>query len=106
MPGLLAAGAAVAAALAAAPPAPGPSTRELERINWMELREWVPAGSETVLLPLGTLEAHGVTANGADILAPVANAPRIRTRRASASTRKARASRHSTPPRPRSISRA
>jgi creatinine amidohydrolase len=50
----------------------GPSTRELERINWMELREHVPARSRTVLLPLGTLEAHGVTANGADILAPVA----------------------------------
>jgi creatinine amidohydrolase len=49
-----------------------PSTRELERINWMELREWVPSRSRTVLLPLGTLEAHGVTASGADILAPVA----------------------------------
>jgi hypothetical protein len=49
-PGLLAArGAALAAALAAAaPPVAGPSTRELERINWMELREWVPARSETV----------------------------------------------------------
>lgn len=53
-------------------PAGAPSTRELERINWMELREHVPARSQTVLLPLGTLEAHGVTANGADILAPVA----------------------------------
>ncbi len=51
---------------------PDPSTRELERINWMELRAWVPARSTTVLLPLGTLEPHGVTANGADILAPVA----------------------------------
>jgi len=51
---------------------PQPSTRELERINWMELRELVPARSQTVLLPLGTLEAHGVTANGADILAPLA----------------------------------
>jgi creatinine amidohydrolase len=81
-PGLLAAaGAALAAALtAAAAPAAGPSTRELERINWMELREWVPARSETVLLPLGTLEAHGVTANGADILAPVAIARAIATR--------------------------
>jgi creatinine amidohydrolase len=52
--------------------APEPSTRELERINWMELREWVPVRSTTVLLPLGTLEPHGVTANGADIIAPVA----------------------------------
>jgi creatinine amidohydrolase len=50
----------------------GPSTREMERINWMEFREWVPARIDTVLLPLGTLEPHGVTANGADILAPVA----------------------------------
>jgi creatinine amidohydrolase len=49
-----------------------PSTREMERINWMEFREWVPGKVDTVLLPLGTLEAHGVTANGADILAPVA----------------------------------
>jgi creatinine amidohydrolase len=68
--------AAVPAPLAAAPASAqgpkGPSTRELERINWMELREWVPARSKTVLLPLGTLEAHGVTASGADILAPVA----------------------------------
>ena len=59
---------------------PGPSTRDLERINWMEFREWVPARVETVLLPLGTLEAHGVTANGADILAPVAIARAIAPR--------------------------
>jgi len=51
-----------------------PTTRDLARINWMELREWVPGRSTTVLLPTGTLEAHGVTANGADILAPVAMA--------------------------------
>jgi creatinine amidohydrolase len=66
--------------LAGVPAAGGPSTRELERINWMELREWVPARSQTVLLPLGTLEAHGVTANGADILAPVAIARAIAPR--------------------------
>lgn len=64
--------AALAAPLLAAEPPLAPSTRDLERINWMELREWVPSRSRTVLLPLGTLEAHGVTANGADILAPVA----------------------------------
>ena len=63
---------ALATPLAAAEPPKAPSTRELERVNWMELREWVPSRSTTVLLPLGTLEAHGVTANGADILAPVA----------------------------------
>jgi creatinine amidohydrolase len=54
-----------------------PSTRELERINWMELKEWVPSRIQTVLLPLGTLEPHGVTANGADIIAPVAIARAI-----------------------------
>jgi creatinine amidohydrolase len=54
-----------------------PSTREMERINWMEFREWVPAKINTVLLPLGTLEAHGVTANGTDILVPVAMAKEI-----------------------------
>ncbi len=40
--------AALAAPLAAAEPPPAPSTRELERINWMELREWVPSRSKTV----------------------------------------------------------
>lgn len=61
------------AAQTAAPTAAAqPTTRELERINWMELREFVPARASTVLLPLGTLEPHGVTANGADIIAPVA----------------------------------
>lgn len=67
---------------AAAAAAQEPSTRELERINWMEFREVVPARSDTVLVPLGTLEPHGVTANGADIIAPVAIAraiaPRVR----------------------------
>lgn len=56
------------------------TTRELERINWMEFREFVPSKVTTVLLPLGTLEPHGVTANGADILAPVAIAREIAPR--------------------------
>jgi creatinine amidohydrolase len=58
----------------------GPTTRELERINWMEFRDWVPAKIGTVLLPLGTIEPHGVTANGGDILAPVAMAHEIAPR--------------------------
>ena len=49
-----------------------PTTRELERINWMEFRELVPRQVDTVLVPFGTLEPHGVTANGADIIAPLA----------------------------------
>ena len=68
------------ASLAGAAEPGAPSTRELERINWMELREWVPARMDTVLLPLGTLEPHGVTANGADILAPTAIAREIAPR--------------------------
>jgi creatinine amidohydrolase len=58
----------------------GPSTREMERINWIEFRECVPGKVNTVLLPLGTLEAHGVAANGTDILAPVAMARAIAAR--------------------------
>ena len=54
-----------------------PSTREMERINWMEFAEWVPSRIQTVLLPLGTLEAHGAIANGTDIIAPVAIAREI-----------------------------
>jgi len=57
-----------------------PSTREMERINWIEFREWVPAKIQTVLLPLGTLEPHGVAPNGTDILVPVAMAREIAPR--------------------------
>jgi creatinine amidohydrolase len=57
-----------------------PSTREMERISWIEFREWVPAKIQTVLLPLGTLEPHGVAPNGTDILAPVAIAREIAPR--------------------------
>jgi creatinine amidohydrolase len=57
-----------------------PSTREMERITWIEFREWVPAKIRTVLLPLGTLEPHGVAPNGTDILAPVAMAHEIAPR--------------------------
>ena len=61
-------------------PSAGPSTRELERINWLELGGWVPKKIQTVLLPLGTLEPHGVAANGTDILAPLALARAIAER--------------------------
>ena len=55
-------------------------TRELERINWMEFKEVVPSKVQTVLLPTGTLEPHGVINNGADITAPVAIARAIAER--------------------------
>ena len=54
--------------------------RDMARLNWMEFKESVPSKVQTVLLPLGTLEPHGVTANGADILAPVAIAKAIAPR--------------------------
>ncbi|HLM56636.1 MAG TPA: creatininase family protein [Pyrinomonadaceae bacterium] len=56
------------------------STREMDRINWMEFREVVPSKIQTVLLPVGTLEPHGVANNGADNTAPLAIARRIAPR--------------------------
>ncbi len=56
------------------------TTREMERINWMEFREVVPSRIQTVLLPTGTLEPHGVINNGADNTAPMAIARRIARR--------------------------
>lgn len=56
------------------------STREMDRINWMEFRDTVPAKIKTVLLPTGTLEPHGVINNGADNTAPTAMARTIARR--------------------------
>jgi creatinine amidohydrolase len=56
------------------------STRELDRINWMEFQEVVPGKIDTVLLPTGTLEPHGVINNGADNTAPAAMAKAIAQR--------------------------
>ena len=49
-----------------------PTTREMNLINWQEFARWVPEKIETVLLPTGTLEPHGVLPNGSDNLAPEA----------------------------------
>lgn len=56
------------------------STREMERVNWMEFRDAVPSKINTVLLPVGTLEPHGVVNNGADNTAPYAMAKSIAAR--------------------------
>lgn len=56
------------------------STREMERINWMEFKDTVPSKINTVLLPTGTLEPHGVINNGADSTAPFAMAKTIARR--------------------------
>ena len=56
------------------------STREMDRINWMEFKDVVPSKIQTVLLPTGTLEPHGVINNGADNTAPTAIAQTIAQR--------------------------
>ena len=56
------------------------STREMDRINWMEFKDVVPSKIKTVLLPTGTLEPHGVINNGADNTAPFAMAKTIAAR--------------------------
>ncbi len=56
------------------------STREMDRINWMEFKEVVPSKIQTVLLPTGTLEPHGIINNGADNTAPTAIARTIARR--------------------------
>lgn len=56
------------------------TTREMDRINWMEFKEVVPSKIKTVILPTGTLEPHGVVNNGADNTAPTAMAKTIARR--------------------------
>ncbi len=56
----------------AAQPAGEPTTREMNLINWQEFARFVPQKIETVLLPTGTMEPHGVLPNGSDNLAPEA----------------------------------
>jgi len=55
-------------------PAPSPTTREMNLLCWQEFGELVPARIQTVLLPAGSLEPHGVIPNGTDNLAPEAMA--------------------------------
>lgn len=47
------------------------SSRWMDELNWVEFRAIVPAKTQTVILTTGTLEPHGVTANGSDNIAPV-----------------------------------
>jgi creatinine amidohydrolase len=56
------------------------ATRDLSDINWMDFRAIVPAKCDTVLIPTGTIEPHGVINNGADVTAPVAIAKAIAER--------------------------
>ncbi|MFO7675046.1 MAG: creatininase family protein [bacterium] len=54
-----------------------PRSRLLEELNWQEFRELVPARLDAVILPVGTVEAHGVTGLGTDNQIPLAIARRI-----------------------------
>ncbi|MFC2097891.1 creatininase family protein [Bacteroidota bacterium] len=54
-----------------------PTTRLMNLICWQEFQEIVPEHIETVLLPVGSLEPHGVIPNGTDNLAPESMAQAI-----------------------------
>ncbi|MCI0531944.1 MAG: creatininase family protein [candidate division Zixibacteria bacterium] len=49
----------------------------LEHLTWQEFGELVPKSSDTILLPVGTIEAHGVAPLGTDNLIPEALAERL-----------------------------
>jgi len=47
-------------------------TREMNMMTWQEFQNLVPEKIETVLLPVGSIEPHGVIPSGTDSLAPKA----------------------------------
>jgi creatinine amidohydrolase len=51
--------------------------RKLEDMNWMEFQDLVPKKIKAVLLPIGTIEAHGVTNLGTDVTIPLHICERI-----------------------------
>jgi creatinine amidohydrolase len=53
------------------------SSRSMDDLNWMEFKKFVPSKINTVILTVGTLEAHGFINSGADNTAPVAIAHAI-----------------------------
>jgi creatinine amidohydrolase len=54
-----------------------PSSRLMDELNWKEFQQLVPTRIKTVILTVGTLEAHGFINNGADNTVPVAVANAI-----------------------------
>lgn len=74
-PVVLAAASLLAASLAAQERVDGP--RLLEEVNWIEVGRLVPDSVQTVLVPVGTVEPHGVINNGADNTVPVELARRL-----------------------------
>ena len=74
---LVATAAAGGVARAAEPAREKLATRDMNDLNWMEFKRLVPARVDTVIVTVGTLEAHGVINSGADNTAPVAIAHAI-----------------------------
>jgi creatinine amidohydrolase len=70
----------VASAQEKGAPRPSPTTREMLLLCWQEFQELVPARVRTVLVPMGSLEPHGVIPNGTDSIAPEAMARDIAER--------------------------
>lgn len=46
--------------------------RELKKLTWTKIKKMVPDQLDTILLPVGTIEAHGAAALGTDVLIPEA----------------------------------
>ncbi len=44
--------------------------RELQRLTWVQVQKLVPYRIDTIILPVGTLEAHGAAALGTDNFIP------------------------------------
>ncbi|MBI5266410.1 MAG: creatininase family protein [candidate division Zixibacteria bacterium] len=44
--------------------------RQLSRLTWRQVQNLVPSDIDTIILPVGTIEAHGVTALGTDCIIP------------------------------------
>jgi creatinine amidohydrolase len=51
--------------------------RQMSRINWKQFKRLVPGKTDRVLLPVGTIEAHGPGALGTDAIIPVHLAKRL-----------------------------
>jgi creatinine amidohydrolase len=51
--------------------------RRINNLNHLEFRKLVEGGIDTVLIPVGTIEAHGITPLGTDVIIPEAMAERI-----------------------------
>lgn len=49
----------------------------IERLNWKQFKKTVPGKTDTVILPVGTIEAHGPGALGTDAMIPVYLAERM-----------------------------